>query len=147
MFTNNLFDLMYRDFFGTGPMLPTGQQNSPKLNYPFNIEYYGDYLYYRIAAIGLEKGDIKIELDGRILTVQGKPSASPNQVQTVYNGLKRSDFGLQFTVPSDYDVSKITTTLDKGLLSIMIEKAAQAKPKQIFIDDGSAPPAITEEVD
>lgn len=128
----DLFDLMFRDAFGNDPFF--SYRSSPKITYPINITRYKDYISYKIAAIGLEKEDIAVNLEDRKLTVKGQvPETKDKDHEILFNNIKGSNFHLEFLIPSEYDTDKVAVALDKGLLTINIAKAESMKPKKLEI--------------
>jgi len=54
-------------------------------------------------------------------------------VERQYGSFTRS-----FTLPTTVDAEKVTANYDKGVLKIQLAKKAEAKPKQIKVNVGSA---------
>jgi len=135
-FSSNLFndptDLLFKDFFNTDSIFDSVIDK--KLSYPVDIRETDNGLRIEIAAIGLDKEDIKIETkDGNVIQVSHEKSKEKEGNHRLYSGISRKSFNLAWKISPKFDLSKISANLDKGLLSIDIPVAPEKKPKLIDI--------------
>ncbi len=81
----------------------------------------------RMEIPGVRKKDIELELENSVLSVRAKreeeTDAGPQSIE-----LTRS-----VTVGDDIDADKIKANLDNGILTVVLPKQEQAKPKQITV--------------
>lgn len=128
----NDLDLVFKNFFDQRPYTSVRES---KIGYPVDIIRDKDHVRFEIAAVGLEKSDIKITLEGETLRVSHKPDRD-SETDTVYihRGIARRSFDLAWKISSDLDLSLASATMDKGLLTIKIPFAESRVPKQLTIN-------------
>lgn len=123
------FDLLWKDLFETAPHFSAITQ---KISHPVDIFETEDGIRFEVAAVGLDKSDISIIVDGDQLRITyekpNKPEESP-----IYRGIKRSSFNLTWKISTKFDLSKLEASLDKGLLIISVPTAEGKAVKQIKI--------------
>ena len=95
---------------------------------------------YRIelAAPGLSKKDIKIDLHKNILSISSEKEESKEENEDNYmrKEFSYSSFRRSFTLPETVDASKISADHSNGILQVHIPKkpeAVEKGPKQIAI--------------
>ena len=127
-------DLFFKDFFGNDDFfspLPTIK----KIEYPTDIYETEEGLNIDIAAIGLDKTDVKIDIKDDVLTVSHakEGSTSVKEEKYAYRGITQKSFKLAWRINEKFDLTKTNASLDKGLLKIVIPIAPVKKPKEIEI--------------
>lgn len=94
----------------------------------------------RIAAElpGVKPEDVKISVDNNVLSVQGKKQQLTEEQTERVHRYERTygSFARSFTLPQTVDTARITAGFDNGVLTIMLPKAEQAKPRHIAIEVG-----------
>lgn len=92
---------------------------------------------YELAADlpGLKKEDIKIEIEGDILTLRGEKKLAEEKKDKNYRLCERyyGEFVRTFMLPENVDRDKIVAEFKDGVLKLEIPKTAAAKPKQIEV--------------
>lgn len=120
-FDGEMFDWSNRNFSNTNTTLPS-----------VNIKDNADAFTVEVAAPGFEKGDFKIELNRNVLTVSSEKEVK-NETKEGEVFTKREfsyqSFSRSFTLPQIADGDKIEAAYDKGILSVVIPKREEAKPK------------------
>ncbi len=120
-FDGEMFDWNNRNFSNTNTTLPS-----------VNIKDNADAFTVEVAAPGFEKGDFKIELNRNVLTVSSEKEVK-NETKEGEVFTKREfsyqSFTRSFTLPQIADGDKIEAAYDKGILSVVIPKREEAKPK------------------
>jgi HSP20 family molecular chaperone IbpA len=123
------FDLLWKDLFESAPHFSAITQ---KISHPVDIFETEDGIRFEVAAVGLDKNDIDIIVDGDQLRITyekpNKPEESP-----IYRGIKRSSFNLTWKISTKFDLNKLEASLDKGLLIITVPTAEGKAVKQIKI--------------
>jgi HSP20 family molecular chaperone IbpA len=123
------FDLLWKDLFESSPHFSAITQ---KISHPVDIFETEDGIRFEVAAVGLDKQDISIIVDGDQLRITyekpNKPEESP-----IYRGIKRSSFNLTWKISTKFDLSKLDASLDKGLLILTVPTAEGKAVKQIKI--------------
>jgi HSP20 family molecular chaperone IbpA len=123
------FDLLWKDLFESAPHFSAITQ---KISHPVDIFETEDGIRFEVAAVGLDKNDIDIIVDGDQLRITyekpNKPEESP-----IYRGIKRSSFNLTWKISTKFDLSKLEASLDKGLLTLDIPTAEGKAVRKIEI--------------
>ncbi len=84
---------------------------------------------------GVDKKDISVDVNGRILTLKGERSADNEVKEDNYYRKERSygKFERSFTLPADVDPDKVKADFKDGILKLDIPKPEAHKPKQITV--------------
>ncbi len=94
----------------------------------------GDKLQLIAELPGLKKDDISVQIQGNYLQLSG---SRKSQVPEGYKAhrIERAEttFTRSFTLPSDIDIERVEAELKDGILTLVLPKAEEAKPKQIVI--------------
>jgi len=123
------FDIVWKNFFDGHSNYNTLQQ---KINYPVDIYETENGLCFELAAVGIDKIDIDIQVEGDTLRVKydGKQDQERNYIA---RGIAKRSFDLAWKVASKFDLSQLVARLSKGLLIIDIPYAESKAPKKISI--------------
>ena len=128
------FDLLWRDLFDTQSHFSAITQ---KVTHPVDIFETEDGIRFEIAAVGLDKEDISIIVDGDQLRITYEKPNTPTE-RPIYRGIKRSSFSITWKVSTKFDLGKLEASLDKGLLILSIPVAEGKAVKQIQISTPKA---------
>jgi len=123
------FDLLWKDLFESAPHFSAITQ---KISHPVDIFETEDGIRFEVAAVGLDKQDISIIVDGDQLRITYEKPNRPEE-SPIYRGIKRSSFNLTWKISTKFDLSKLDATLDKGLLILSVPTAEGKAVKQIKI--------------
>ena len=123
------FDLLWKDLFESAPHFSAITQ---KISHPVDIFETEDGIRFEVAAVGLDKQDISIIVDGDQLRITYEKPNRPEE-SLIYRGIKRSSFNLTWKISTKFDLSKLDATLDKGLLILSVPTAEGKAVKQIKI--------------
>lgn len=94
----------------------------------------GEHLEIRVEVPGIRKEDLNIKLQGNYLEIKGarkeenREGYTKHRVERVATSFTRS-----FTLPSEVDATKAEANLKDGILTLVLDKAEPAKPKQIVV--------------
>lgn len=126
-------DLLFRDLFNTnGLFQDIWSKPKPTISYPLDVKETGDGLEIDVAAVGLEKKDIDIEIkEGNILCISHQ--SLKNADVYIYKGITNKSFNLAWKISSKFDLSKINAKLDKGLLQIRIPVSPEKETKKVEV--------------
>ena len=81
---------------------------------------------------GVKKEDVKVKLENNLLEVEGRIDYAPyEKLNPVYTEYNIGNFARRFTVSNAVDTSNIEAVLIDGVLTLMLLKAPEAKPRQI----------------
>jgi HSP20 family protein len=99
----------------------------------------------KIEVPGIEEKDIDVRVENQTLTVHGERKIEKEEKEENYRRVERQygSFTRTFTLPQTVDTENVSANYDKGVLKIVLPKKAEAKPKQIKVNVGSAKPEPT----
>jgi len=123
------FDLLWKDLFESAPHFSAITQ---KISHPVDIFETEDGIRFEVAAVGLDKSDISITIDGDQLQITYEKPNRPEE-SPIYRGIKRSSFNLTWKISTKFDLSMLEASLDKGLLILSVPTAEGKAVKQIKI--------------
>ena len=94
----------------------------------------------KIEVPGIEEKDIDVRVENNTLTVTGERKIEKEEKEENYRRVERQygNFTRTFTLPQTVDTENVSASYDKGVLKINLPKKAEAKPKQIKVNVGSA---------
>ncbi len=120
-FDGDLFDWSNRNFSNTNTTIPS-----------VNIKENADAFMVEVAAPGFEKGDFKIELNLNTLSISSEKKVE-NETREGEVFTKREfsyqSFSRSFTLPQIADGDRIEANYQNGILTVLIPKREEAKPK------------------
>jgi len=124
-------DLFFRDFFGDDFFSPLPALK--KIDYPVDIYETNEGLNLDIAAIGLDKPDVKIDIRDDVLTVSHQKETNDKDENYAYRGITQKSFKLAWRINEKFDLTKTKANLEKGLLKIIIPIAPEQKAREIEV--------------
>jgi HSP20 family protein len=94
----------------------------------------------KIEVPGIEEKDIDVRVENNTLTVQGERRIEKEEKEENYRRVERQygSFTRSFNLPNTVDAENISADYDRGVLKVQLAKKAEAKPKQIKVNVGSA---------
>ncbi|MDD2996630.1 MAG: Hsp20/alpha crystallin family protein [Paludibacter sp.] len=120
-FDGDLFDWSNRNFSNTNTTIPS-----------VNIKENSDAFTVEVAAPGFEKGDFKIELNLNTLSISSEKKVEAETKEgEVFTKREFSyqSFSRSFTLPQIADGDRIEANYQNGILTVLIPKREEAKPK------------------
>ncbi len=89
---------------------------------------------------GLSEGDVKVELQDKVLTISGERKAEHEERKEGYYRVERSSgsFARSLTLPEGIDPAKITASFDRGVLEVQIPKPEVREPHKVEISVSGA---------
>jgi HSP20 family protein len=99
----------------------------PAVTWPrFDVTHTDEAVVVSADVPGLGDDDITISVSGRTLTIEGKTSRRGYP----------AEFQRQFTLADGLDTERVEAQLDRGVLTVLVAKTPQAKPRQIKLGGG-----------
>ena len=97
-----------------------------------------DSVVVKAEMPGLNKDDIKISVQDSILTLKGEKKQEKEEKEIDYHRIERSygSFCRSFQLPTTVRADKIKANYKDGVLSIILPKTEEVKPKEIPIGIG-----------
>lgn len=101
---------------------------------PTDIFETDDALTIVMEMAGVDKKDIEISVDDGILGVDGRLDFSKYEgMQPLYTEYNIGHFRRSFSLPSKIDQGKISAEMKDGVLTLVLPKAEEAKPRKIAV--------------
>jgi HSP20 family molecular chaperone IbpA len=83
---------------------------------------------------GVDRENIEIRVESGVLTVEGKINFSKYEgLQPVYSEYNIGPFRRTFRISSRIDQDKIKAEMQSGVITLVLPKAEEAKPRRIEI--------------
>lgn len=120
---DRLLESTLPELYQWNPMRLSGRERS----LPLDVFEDDNHRTVRLEIPGVAKKDIELELENAVLTVRAKRIEKTESGDTTIN-LSRS-----VTVGDDVDAEQVKASLENGMLTIVLPKREQAKPRQITI--------------
>jgi HSP20 family protein len=127
---NQVFD----NFFRGG--LPEDEAFVPSVWTPaVDIAEHENEYSVRLELPGVNKDDVKITMQHNVLSVRGEKKQEKESKGSSFHRVERSygAFQRNFTLPSTVKADRIDASYADGILTIVLPKAEEAKPKQIEV--------------
>lgn len=95
-----------------------------------------DSLVMNMELPGVNKEDVKVDLDNNLLTISGERKFDSEVKEENYHRIERAygQFQRSFTLSNKVDGEKIKAKYNNGVLEVVLPKKEEAKPRQINID-------------
>lgn len=89
----------------------------------------------RFDMPGIQKENVKIEIDGNVLTVSAerREEIPSDDSKKHVSEIRYGSYSRSFTIPSAIDEEKIDAKFDNGVLTISLPKAEVSEPRKIAI--------------
>jgi HSP20 family protein len=98
------------------------------------IEDNGAAFVVRAEVPGLTAKDVEISATASTISLKGERKVSAPEGYGVHRNERTSyRFARTFELPSKVDADKVEATLEHGVLTVTLPKAAEARPKQITV--------------
>ena len=131
-------DLLFKNFFDQASAFQSNLET--KINHPVDIILKDDAMVFEIAAVGLKKEDIELQVeDGNCLKVSyTKPKIESNDSDIdagdyIHKGIAKRSFDLGWKISPKFDLTKISAAMENGLLTIEVPVTPESRPKTIKI--------------
>lgn len=82
-----------------------------------------------------EAADVHVTVERGVLTIRGERAVEAEREGADYHVRERyvGNFTRRFSLPTNIDAEHIEAKLENGVLSVLLPKAAEAKPRQIEV--------------
>ena len=116
-------------------VMSRGEPSSGLWAPPVDIFENEDGIVIKADLPGVAKEEIKINLEGNVLTLQGERKSGRESKDRAYHRAERPSgrFTRSFTLPADVDTRNIDAAFADGILTIKVPKRAEAKPQTVEI--------------
>lgn len=131
---NKHFNTLFDDFFYPSQSMADNEDRW-KWNPAVDIYENEDSIVVQAELPGVERDQIAVDVDGRILTLKGERSTEQEAKEDNYYRRERvyGRFERAFTLPAEVDPDQIKADFKDGVLKIEVPKPETHKPKQITV--------------
>ena len=128
---NELNRLFGRTYAGDDAGGSTGTAWMPQLD----VYETADRFVVKVELAGVEPDDVDLSVEDSTLTVRGERRFYDEVDDDAFHRVERryGAFARSLTLPQTADAERIEASFDRGVLTIEVPKAEQAKPKKIEI--------------
>ncbi|MBN2406195.1 MAG: Hsp20/alpha crystallin family protein [Elusimicrobia bacterium] len=99
-----------------------------------DIYEFDDMVRVRVELPGMDRKDIKISLEGDLLTVQGTVDVRPRQ-DAYYTERSHGSFYRIIPLPYRMESGRTSASYKNGLLTVKIYKEPGKKPESVYIKE------------
>jgi len=82
---------------------------------------------------GVTKDGLELTLEGQVLTIVGRRNHEAPKGNLVYRESNGYDFRRVFELDPAIDTSKINARIEQGILTVVLPKAEEVKPRKITV--------------
>lgn len=102
---------------------------------PVDIQETDDAYRIQVELPGLSKEDVQITLENSVLRLSGERKFEKDAKKENYHRIERTygTFSRSFALPTQVRSDKVEAKFEDGVLSIVVPKAEQARPRRIAI--------------
>ena len=129
-------DRLWDDYFGPGrrALRPMEEDWMPAVD----ISETGDKITVKAEVPGLEAKDIEISMVGDTMTIKGEKKLEREEKEENYHMVERSygSFTRAMKLPGTVDADKVEASYKNGVLTVVLPKKEEVKPKAIEIKAG-----------
>ena len=131
-FERTPFDILVRNFFqDANTYLPLAETKVP---HPVDIYTTDTHLVFDVAATGVAKEDLQIQIQDNTLRINyDKSKEEGSDVDYIHRGIAKRSFNLGWKIDSKFDLSKANAEFKYGLLKITIPFAKGSELKTLVI--------------
>ncbi len=104
----------------------------------FDVKEGPDAYELKADLPGIHEKDLEINMEGNRLTVSGKRESEAVKEGERWHLTERSQgtFSRTFTLPEEVDSDKVVAELRNGVLTLMVPKRPEVRPKKITVSLG-----------
>ena len=126
-------DRVFRDAFGSGSPATAGAW-APALD----VEEDADAFTLHVELPGVTTDDVEVSLEENVLTVEGERRFYTDREAEGFRRVERSfgRFHRAVRLPDRVDAARVTATHRDGLLTVVVPKAEESKPRRIDVQAG-----------
>ena len=129
---------MFDSFFKGSNLIADSAANEGKILLTPRINISENEKEYQVSAEvpGVDEKDIEVKLTNGVLTVKGEKKAEKEEQGKDFHRVERSygSFSRSIRLPEDADPNKVEAKYKKGVLSIAVQKKAEAKAQSKRIE-------------
>lgn len=103
---------------------------------PVDIYETGENLILKAELAGINQKELDLRIENNTLTLKGERKLNNEVKREQYHRMERpyGPFTRSFTLPSFVDAEKISAEYKDGILTVVLPKREETRPKQISIN-------------
>ena len=112
---------------------------SPGVFPAINVSEDAASIYVRAELPGIKSDDLDVTMENETLTIAGEREMPSEDESVSYHRREREwgAFRRSFSIPARVDFDKVQARYSDGILTVVLPKAAEARPRQIAIQAGA----------
>lgn len=124
---DRLFDELWSGF--DMPMLGAYERPVGAMMPRMDLTEDDDRIRVAVELPGMEEKDVEVVLEDNVLTITGEKKAETEAVEKTYGYRERFYGAFRRSIPLDVEVAadKVEATFDKGVLTVVLPKTAEAR--------------------
>jgi HSP20 family protein len=118
--------------------------NSASFVPPVDIVEDEHNIVLKVEAPGVDQKDLDVRIENNVITIRGERKLKKETKEENYHRVERryGTFQRSFGLPQTVNTENVTADYENGILKVTLAKRAEAKPKQVKVNVGSAPQSI-----
>jgi HSP20 family molecular chaperone IbpA len=122
IYLNSHFDKFFDGFFAQPTYSNMVVKNSDKEPYEVNYTKDGAYLFFDVP--GFNKSNLKVEMEGGVLYIEGKRTYKLNGEDT------EKVISQKFRIGQEYNPDNIEATIEDGILTVFVSNYKKTEKKK-----------------
>lgn len=107
---------------------------SPNLTFPIDVIAENDSFTIKALLPGVQPDDVEINIVNELVTISGELKMDREESDNyLLAECPTGKFHRVLTLPTPLDSTKVKAELDNGILTLMVPKAEEAKPRTIKV--------------
>jgi HSP20 family protein len=102
------------------------------------VDIYEDehQLTLKLVTPGIRQEDLDVQVENHTLTIRGERRIDKDEKEENFRRIEHhyGSFSRTFTLPNTIDTSNVKAEYENGVLRLVFERRAEAKPKQIKVN-------------
>ena len=115
----------------------TGEPSPQEYEVPPIDLYETDNGWVLVADVpGVTKENVALEVDKGVLTLHARVEDQAPAGRAIHEEFERTDFYRSFPLSDQVDRERITANVSGGVLTVVLPKGEQARPRRIAVESG-----------
>lgn len=133
------FEVMHREMDSMLGRFLGGQEGQSNWMAPYAVDIRedADHIYVDAELPGFKKEEVEVTLENQTLTIAAERKSQRkegNGEQTLLQERRYTRFLRSFTLPPTVNEQKVDAKLNEGILSIVLDKREETKPRKISVN-------------
>ncbi|ACL05371.1 Hsp20/alpha crystallin family protein [Desulfatibacillum aliphaticivorans] len=122
------------DFLANGPSLANEAAGAAGVFPLTNVTEDADNFYVYAELPGMDPSEINISITGKTLSLSGERKIAPEEGASYHRKERKGGkFNRTITLKTNVDAAKVEANFVHGVLTVVLPKAEEAKPRQIAV--------------